>query len=342
MSARGRLYPNMRKAWPDLDAQYSPSMPKQYGTYQAQRQDGVYIPRHPQVFFKDLDSKYLVHPSLKDASGQPVQVKELTRYQVLAWLWPGNLFIKKGSKMGITTSELLHDFQFCLLPETAGWDVIVGAPTQQLANDHLRTIKLAVDASAKYSKYLIRSAAEAGFKDEQTKTETLFISNPYNPKRNARIMALGNSLATTWSWKNVGRVHLSDTWRLNGEGMSEEAQEEYYTGIFSRLANTGGQVLIESPPDGQVGYTWKLLEQIHRAGPATWQTARTPGAWGLMELTSWDAVDAGLISRAWLLAQKKLIGDLLFSQIYEGAVLSAGNTWYKGDWMHVDEYRLED
>ncbi|MDE2588564.1 MAG: hypothetical protein KGL95_02705, partial [Patescibacteria group bacterium] len=124
------------------------------------------VPRDPQKFYQDFG--FLPHPRLKDGGGQPLLVQELTPYQYEFWKYSGNALAIKSQKIGLTTSSLLELFQFALLPEGAGKDILIIAQNQQLADDHIRTLKYQIYLSQKYSQFLITSPEEA-FREEKTK-----------------------------------------------------------------------------------------------------------------------------------------------------------------------------
>ncbi len=160
----------------------------------------ITTPRDPQEFYEDFG--FLTHPRLKDETGKPLLVKRLTPYQYEFWRYPGNAHAIKSQKIGLTTTSLLEDFQFALLPEGAGKDILIIAQNQLLANDHIRTLKRMIYESKKYSQFLITSSEEV-FKEEKSKISMIFNKNPYNPNRNTRIIELGKYESTVWSWKNM-------------------------------------------------------------------------------------------------------------------------------------------
>ncbi len=99
----------------------------------------VIVPRDPQKFYEDFG--FLTHPRIRDKKNQSIPVTTLTPYQCEFWKYPANALAIKSQKIGLTTSSLMEDFQYTMLPEGAGKDVLVIAQNQMLANDHIRTLK---------------------------------------------------------------------------------------------------------------------------------------------------------------------------------------------------------
>jgi len=91
------------------------------------------IPRDPQQFYEDFG--FLSHPRQRDSNNQPAVVTKLAPYQIAFWKYPGNALAIKSQKIGLTTSTLMEDFQFTVLPEGAGKDVLVIAQNQMLAKN---------------------------------------------------------------------------------------------------------------------------------------------------------------------------------------------------------------
>src|SRR5207247_948442 len=112
----------------------------------------------------------------------------LTPYQYEFWKYPGNALAIKSQKIGLTTSSLMEDFQYTLLPEGAGKDVLIIAQNELIAKDHILTLKRMIHHSKKYSQFLITSPEV--FKEEKSKDYVIFVKNLYNKKRLSRIIGL--------------------------------------------------------------------------------------------------------------------------------------------------------
>jgi len=301
----------------------------------------VLVPRDPQKFYEDFG--FLTHPKLRDTNGQPVMVEKLAPYQYQFWAYPGNALAIKSQKIGLTTTSLLEDFQFTLLPEGAGKDVLVIAQNQLLADDHILTLKRMIYQSKKYSPFLVTTPD--AFKEEKTKMSVIYIKNPYDNNKPSRIRALGKSEASVWSWKNVGKIHMSDVAKLD-----IKEQKNFFAAVYSRLANTEGIIKIETPPNGQQGEVFniynksraKIIEDEDNVQD-TFAEDPTDNAskFKIFEFAAIEAVKAGIISREFLEQERNELGDLLFSQLYECNFLPPGNQWYNESMIYTEDYGVE-
>jgi len=276
-----------------------------------------YIPLDPQQFYEDFG--YLVHPK----TGQ--DVLQLTPYQYEIWDAKNKnkyRLVVKSQKVGITTSVLLEDFQDALT-SCRGYDILLIAQTQNHANEHLRTLKNLILNSAKYSRYLITNPSELLLKEEKTKVGVAYIKNPDNQKKPTRIIALGaTSEGSIWSWKNVKKIHMSDIASTN---LTDDSG--LFAAAFSRLANTDGGMIIESPPRGQRGKFYNLYE-IYRDG-------HHPD-FKVWTVLAEDGKKAGLISQEFLDAERERLGAL-YPQYYGGSFLVAtGNIFTEDEIAHAE------
>jgi len=295
------------------------------------------IPRDPQEFYEDFG--FLYHPKLKDENNQPLVVRKLAPYQCEFWKYPSNALAIKSQKIGLTTSTLMEDFQYTLLPEGAGKDVLIIAQTLQLADDHIRTLKYMIHNSKKYSQFLITNPEI--FREEKTNASVIFVKNPYNEKRPSRIIGLGKSESSVWSWKNVGKVHMSDVAKLD---MKE--QKNFFAAVYSRLANTEGVVKIETPPNGQQGEVFNIYNKSKikcEIDPVISDMfADDPQDNGskfkIFEYPARLAVNAGIISQEFLDKERHHLGEALFSQLYNCGFLPPGNQWYNQSMIFYADY----
>lgn len=123
--------------------------------------------------------------------------------------------------------------------------------------------------------------------------------------RPTRIIALGASEGGVWSWKNVAKIHMSDiaaTNLVDDSGL--------FAAAFSRLANTDGSLVIETPPRGARGRVYEIFEQIQKG----------ESEFSLHIVKADQAVQAGLISMEFLRAEKQRLGPL-YPQYYEAEFL---------------------
>jgi hypothetical protein len=264
-----------------------------------------YIPKDPHEFYCDFG--FLQH----SRTGQLIE--RLTPYQYSIWSCPAKtVLVDKSQKSGITTSELLHDFQESLI-NGKGKDLLIIGQTAKHAEEHLYTLKRLIVESEKYRKYLITKSSELYFREEQTKVRTLFLKNPDNPYRPMRIIGLPFTLSSIWSWKNVFRIHVSDP---AAAPIIDDAP--VYAAAFSRLTNTDGRMMIEGPPAGPYGRFYELHEQFKDNKNPDFQ---------VFHVDIYNARDNGLVTQEFIDEKKIELGPL-FAQTYEGSFdVGVGNVF---------------
>ena len=265
-----------------------------------------YIPTEAIEFYNDFG------PFIHSKTGLPVG--EPTTYQIQEWNDPTKYkLIIKSQKVGLSSWELRHDFNLALT-KCKGKDILIIAQTQYHANEHLLTLKTDIINSEKYAKYLIRDPSEFLFREQKTKVREIQIKNPDNPLRPSRIIALGASEGAVWSWKNVAHIHMSD---IAANDLKDDSP--LFAAAFSRLANTGGTMLIETPPRGPRGRIFEIYQQ------AITQTESIEGKFKVFHVTAQDAVKEGLITQDFLDEEKMRLGAL-YPQYYEAQFISvSGN-----------------
>lgn len=300
------------------------------------------IPRDPQKFYEDFGG--LPHPYLKDKNHRSIISTKLTPYQYKAWEYQGDLLVVKSNKIGLTTSFSLEDFQSRLLPEEAGRDVLLVAQNEKMAKEHILDLKRLIRNSPKYRKYLIEKPEQGSMLEEKSKAMVAYIANPYNPARPSRIIGLGSSEGSVYSWKNINRIHMSDVSLLNNKD-----QKNFFGALYSRLANTNGIVKIETIPNGQQGEVWNIYNKsklgVKTIGESLDEDLandphETASKFKVLEITSQEAVVAGLIMQEFLDTERLELGDLIYQQFYECAFIAPGNQFYKSEWFHKGDYTL--
>ena len=263
------------------------------------------IPKDPHEFYQDFG--FLTHSRTGEI------IKRLTDYQYDIWKCPAKtVLVDKSQKSGLTTSELIHDFQECLI-NGKGKDLLIVGQTAKHAEEHLYTLKRLIIESEKYRKYLITKSSELYFREEQTKVRTLYIKNPDNPYRPMRIIGLPFTVSSIWSWKNVFRIHISDP---AAAPIVDDAP--VYAAAFSRLTNTDGRTMIEGPPAGPYGRFYELHEQFKDNKNPDFQ---------VFHVTIYDARDNGLVTQEFINEKKIELGPL-FATTYEGSFdVGVGNVF---------------
>jgi hypothetical protein len=149
-------------------------------------------------------------------------------------------------------------------------------------------------------------------KDQVTKVTVLHIKNPDNPTRPTRIIGLGGNEASVWSWKRVRHIHLSD--------IAVVAKKDY-SGVIgaamTRLANTDGSMIIETPPYGPRGKVYEIFMQSKLAN------ADSPeGQFKLFTIPAREAVAANLITQEFLEGEKVRLANL-YPAYYEAEFSAA-------------------
>jgi hypothetical protein len=269
----------------------------------------ISIPLDPQEFYKDFG--YLLHPK----TGEFVQ--QLTDYQYKIWNNDNKAkyrVVIKSQKVGLSTSSLLEDFHKALTT-CKGKDILIIAQTQGHANEHLRTLKNLVLNSDKYRQFLITNPSELLLKEEKTKVGVAYIKNKDNALQPSRIIALGSSESSIWSWKQVGHIHFSD---ITASKLVDDSS--LFAAAFSRLANTDGTMLIETPPRRPVGKVYEIYEKYYL-------NKEKSDLFDITIVKASEAVKAGLITSEFLKAEKERLGPL-YSQFYEAEFLSIGGNLF--------------
>lgn len=301
------------------------------------------IPRDAQLFYEDFG--FLDHPYIRDPkTHRPIPVTKLAPYQIEFWNSKQNTLAIKANKMGLTTSGLIEDFQKCLLPETAGGEVMVGAQDQQFANDHITTLKMLIKQSRKYSQFLIERPEQELLREMKSKTTAAWIRNPYDPQKPSKIIALGGSPGRVFSWKKVVHIHLSDI-----SLMIRKDWRTYWRGIVSRVANTRGLIKIESVPAGQQGLVWQLYKLL-MTGSKSAETEfeqetfvddpeELMPSFKPMIFHVREALAAGVITQEYLDQAMRDLGSDGYAAAFECKFLPPGSQWYKPGWFQYENYK---
>lgn len=252
------------------------------------------IPTDPKDFYQ-----YIGYPIL-DPKGE--RVKNLADYQWEVWY---SLFdhrytcVVKSQKVGITTTVLLADLQLALLPRThplscRGREILVIAQSIPHARIHLQTLRQLILRSNVAA--VMRTQQTQGtivFRDQVTKVGTILLENPDDPTSPTTIIALGPKEGSIWSYKTVKHVHISDiaaTDQVSDYGPSINA-------ALTRLANTNGTMVLESPPRGPQGKLYDIWRNAIEKRP---DDAGPDISFWPIKIPAKKAVEAGLIQQSYL------------------------------------------
>jgi hypothetical protein len=282
-----------------------------------------YIPQDPQQFYEDLG--LLTHPN----TGLPVE--KLTAYQIKVWKANRHKYrlVVKSQKVGLTTSVLMELLQHALT-DCKGYEILIIAQTGDAAKEHLYTLRSMLRNSTKYAKYMITTRQEGLERDESTKATVMYLRNPDNPNKPTRIIAKGPKEQGIWSWKNVKFILMSDvaiTPAVDYSGTINAA--------MTRLANTNGSIIIETPPRAPIGKVY----DIYRQSLLETDKSQPEGRFKVITVTASEAVDAGVISEDFLEGEKARLGSQ-YSMYYEAEFTSGGGDIFSP--THVDAISSEE
>jgi hypothetical protein len=260
------------------------------------------VPSEPELFYEDFG--YLTHPLTK------APVRRLADYQISVWKALQKfkrILCIKSQKIGLSTSQLLTDFQMAILPSDhplscRGYDQLLLAQTQYHAREHLKTLRRMVLQSKKYSAWLIdkpldlkeRDDISRIIKDEASKSNMLYLRNPDNERQPSRIIGLGlENEGAIQSWKNIKGIHVSDATAANRD-ISDSLGF-----AVSRLALTRGWMCIETPPSAPSGSIFELWQKY--AGIAE----PNEGQFKVFEIPADEAIKAGVMMQSWLDSERE-------------------------------------
>ena len=254
------------------------------------------IPKTYRGFYQDFGGIY--SESEHDENGFPVRIPELAWYQYkFAELDWG--FCMKCNKVGMTTSELLGDFFAMLQPRNAGHTCLFQASNDRIAIDLLGKLYVLILNNPKYSQFI----------HPDTSRTKLVIRNPYNPKMPSDITAIGQGTANVYSRQKIKRVHITDPAFVT----MVQHQNDFFGGLFMRLANSGGQMKIEGVPGKtKAGWFWQMCRVLYDIDDAMSENktlaesfaqiesdfevpATVKDVFTTMKVTIDDAVTAGII-----------------------------------------------
>ena len=296
------------------------------------------VPEDPDEFLMDFGG--IPHPSKKKPDGMPVMITEWAWYQKESWGDFNSLQVS-SNKVGKTTSHMMNTFQSRLFKRHAGFDAMLVAQNQKIANDHLLHLKRLVRSSPKYWQFVIERPEHELFKEEKSKLETMYIRNPWDPLRPSRIIALGGSEASAYSWKNVDWIHMSDVTQLTSTN-----QKLFFGALFSRLANTDGIAKIETIPGAKEGEVYRIYCEINGIKQAGEEDVAeddfdVASTFKYVQVTIDDAIEAGLVKPEYKAKMKALLDDATFRQIFMAEWVEVENQWYDENWIQTGDYGAE-
>jgi len=271
------------------------------------------VPIDPTEFYRELG--LIEHPFTRKP------VTDLTHYQKDVWkamLRYRFLEVIKSQKIGLSTSVLMTDFQFAMLPTShprscRGKEILLIAQDLGKARDHLATLRQMIRSSKKYASYLIEQQASYLLRDEVTKITTLYIHNPENPHRPTIIRGLGAREGAVWSWKNVKHVHVSDIAAANID------YDPTINAALTRLVNTRGTMIIETPPRGPRGKVYEIYQKSIEAP----NSEVTEGQFKVIRIHVREAIAAGVVTEEEIEGMRATLGNM-FPAYFEAEFITIG------------------
>jgi len=213
------------------------------------------ILRDYEKFFKWAGG--VLHPRLRDKDGRPVRILKPFWFQTKfaemnRAVWLGS------NKIAKTKGELIRDIQTRLWPEHAGFDMLLVGQNQTMADEHLLNAKKWMLSSPTLRPFFV-TKPDKRFKlpEQKSKMRQMFIENPYDPENPSRIIAIGFAESLAYSWERIDRLHISDP----GQN-SRKNQISFFSGLYSRLTNTEGDIKIEGVASQRHGYFWELCRKL--------------------------------------------------------------------------------
>ena len=264
------------------------------------------------------------------------EVRNLAPHQVQVWndrkKSKYRLYLK-SQKIGLSTSILLEDLHIALT-RGRGKEIFIVSQSLYKAKDHLQDLRKMLMNSPKYSDFLIDKPQtdEEYMRDERTKTDIVYLRNPENPRQPTRIIALGiTSPGSLISNKRVCHIHVSDTTLAD---ITDERTELAFGGMFSRLANTRGTMVIEAPPRGPSGPIFNIVDEVDslkRDGVAVdikeGEKVQTPQGFLVRRYTYQTGIDSGMMDEDFIEKERRRFG-VLFSMYYEADFYTSDKTWF--------------
>ena len=271
-----------------------------------------------------------MHPRLRDKENRPLRVLKPFWYQtkfaeMKRAVWLGS------NKLAKTKGELIRDIQTRLWPEHAGFDMLLVGQNQTMADEHLLNAKKWMLQSPTLKPFLIiRPDQRFRLREEKSKMKMMYIENPYEPENPSRIISIGFAESLAYSWEKIDRLHISDP----GQN-SRRNQISFFSGLYSRLSNTEGDIKIEGVAGKRSGYFYELCRKLFpnqmeddyeeeqdildpdRGRELEMEEMHTmASSFDKLFLTADDGVKVGIITKAWLAYMKGILPYEEFLRIY--------------------------
>jgi len=193
-------------------------------------------------------------------------VSTLAPFQVAVW---NDIFERrfccypKSQKIGLTATFLMQNF-FLAITRDRGREIFLVCQTEDKAVYQLGRLKKMLRDSPTFASWLVerppRDMLGHIIRDVNSTTERAVIWNPDAPTRPSVIWAVGiNDVGPLVSNANVGHIHMSD---ISTAKATDIKISESFAAARSRLVNTEGTMVVESPPSGNSGLMAKITYAV--------------------------------------------------------------------------------
>ena len=166
----------------------------------------------------------------------------------------------KSQKIGMTALFLMQDI-FLALTRDRGREIFIVSQNVDKAVMHLGRLKNFMRESPTLAPFLIerppRDLYGRAMRDINSTTNVAAIWNPDRPRSPSLVIACGiNNVGGLISNVNVGHIHMSD---ISAAVASDTKVSESFAAARTRLVNTRGTMVVETPPSGDRGLVAKIL-----------------------------------------------------------------------------------
>jgi len=169
----------------------------------------------------------------------------------------------KSQKIGMTATFLMQDC-FLAITRDRGREIFLVCQNEDKAVYQLGRLKKMLRESPTFSRWLVerppRDMLGHIMRDVNSTLDKAVIWNPDAPTRPSVIWAVGiNDVGPLVSNANVGHIHMSD---ISTAKATDMKISESFAAARSRLVNTRGTMVVESPPSGNRGMMAKIIYSV--------------------------------------------------------------------------------
>jgi hypothetical protein len=305
--------------------------------------DRLHLPEIPdKIGLDDFYSYFdpLRHPE----TGEPVT--QLADHQHEIWNDQYDYLLRaypKSQKIFMSTTFLLEDIKHCLT-DAMGMEVLIIGQSIDHSQTHLQDFKKLI-LTSQFKDYLItQPIREIGLeRNEITKATVAYLHNPKNPFWPTKVYALSPTSGSLISWKRVKHVHMSDTTRSKE---TSEKQKEALGAVLSRLANSVGSCVYESPywfvgsPLYEQNEHYQAMIERGETLKGLTKKEQQGKPFYVKEYDYHYGLKCGAFTEEFIEGEKIRLGPL-FDAYYSAKPLAAGMGWYTNDMFNTSQDATE-